>query len=427
MKTQQIGISSIMVDEKIQQRADLNEDYIDELLVEITEGAVLPPLDVYDIDGELFLTDGFHRLKALLKAGVDTVEVNIFEGNERDAILHAVGANANHGLRRTNADKRFAVTTLLKDKEWGNWSDGVIARRCRVSQPFVSKIRNELTQNGFEWDSMRISADGRVLDTSNIGAKSHTEESEDSQAIEESGSSRSDSETTNNNENVEPHSSEENDVERSPEADSEDAADVASTNNDDFQSDGGVDETNSSDNEEFSTEAESSPDSDTDDEPEANDESSDQSEEGNSGSDGNDVDSGAHESTSADSDEEESIPASNSEERAVQDEEPETEISDDPSPADATDATDEDDSPAESRADDSQAASVDMSQTDKVQTLKARIAELENTIVEKDHRIEELEAENAEFQGIIQELEEKLMASDEYAESTEELSSSSIY
>ena len=427
MKTQRIEISSIIVDEKIQQREQLNEEYIVEISKEIAEGAVLPPLDVFNIDGVLFLTDGFHRLKALIMAGVDNVEVNIFEGTERDAILHAVGANANHGLRRTNADKRKAVLTLLEDPEWQLWSDTEIARRIVVTQPFVSKVRRELTQNGFECDTVRKCADGRLVDTSNIGAKRKTEEPEESSTAEASWSLPSLAEMISTDENEEPHSSEENDSERSPDADSEDAVDVASTNNDDFQSDGGVDETNSSDNEEFSTEAESSPDSDTDDEPEANDESSDQSEEGNSGSDGNDVDSGAHESTSADSDEEESIPASNSEERAVQDEEPETEISDDPSPADATDATDEDDSPAESRADDSQAASVDMSQTDKVQTLKARIAELENTIVEKDHRIEELEAENAEFQGIIQELEEKLMASDEYAESTEELSSSSIY
>jgi len=102
MQVQKVETSSIIVDEKIQQREQLNENYIDELSIEITEGAVLPPLDVYDIDGDLLLTDGFHRLQAFIKAGIDTVEVNIYKGNERDAVLHAVGANANHGPRRTN-------------------------------------------------------------------------------------------------------------------------------------------------------------------------------------------------------------------------------------------------------------------------------------------------------------------------------------
>jgi hypothetical protein len=172
MQVQKVEIKSIIVDEKIQQRASLNDEYIVELSKEIADGAVLPPLDVYDIDGDLLLTDGFHRLKALLKAGVGTVEVNIYKGTERDAILHAVGANADHGLRRTNADKRKAATTLLIDKEWNESSDGNIARICRVSQPFVSRIRNELTQNGFEFKRKRIGANGVAMDTSNIGARS---------------------------------------------------------------------------------------------------------------------------------------------------------------------------------------------------------------------------------------------------------------
>jgi hypothetical protein len=40
----------------------------------------------------------------------------------RDAILYAVGANASHGLKRTNRDKRNAVL-LLKDLEWGRRQD----------------------------------------------------------------------------------------------------------------------------------------------------------------------------------------------------------------------------------------------------------------------------------------------------------------
>lgn len=424
MQNQRIEISSIIVDEKIQQREQLNEEYIVEISKEIADGTVLPPLDVYNIDGDLRLADGFHRLKALIENGEHTVEINIFEGTERDAILHAIRVNAKHGLRFTNADKRKAVTTLLK--EWGSLSDGQIAEICCVSQPFVSKISNELTHNGFERDSQRLGKDGRLTETANIGASPQTEEPEESSTAEASWSLLSLEEMIRTDENEELHSSEENDDDSSPDADSEDAADVASTNNndDDGHSDSDVDETNSSDNEEFSTEAESSPDSGTDNASKADDESSDQTEEGNSGSDGNHVDE-ADESTSTASDEEELTPASSSEEQAAQKEgeEPETDSSADPSPADATD---EDDSPVESGADDSQASSVDLSESGEVQTQKARIAELENTIVEKDQRIEELEAENAELQEWIQELEKQLLTSDDFGEPTEELSNSAI-
>ena len=51
------------------------------------------------------------------------------------------GANHGHGLRRTNADKRRAVETLLRDQEWTKWSDREIARQCAVSNRFVSDVR----------------------------------------------------------------------------------------------------------------------------------------------------------------------------------------------------------------------------------------------------------------------------------------------
>jgi hypothetical protein len=70
---------------------------------------------------------------------------DVRRGALRDAMLAAAGANITHGFRRSNADKRRAVLTLLRDEEWSAWSDAEIARRCGVSQPFVGKIRAELS------------------------------------------------------------------------------------------------------------------------------------------------------------------------------------------------------------------------------------------------------------------------------------------
>jgi hypothetical protein len=42
-------------------------------------------------------------------------------------VLYTVGANATHGLRRSNADKRRAVSMLLDDPEWAQWSNLAIA------------------------------------------------------------------------------------------------------------------------------------------------------------------------------------------------------------------------------------------------------------------------------------------------------------
>lgn len=106
-------------------------------------GAVFPPLVVFEEGERFWLAEGFHRLEAYTAAGFAEVPCDVRQGGLRDAILHSAGANPDHGVRRTSADKRRAVLTLLQDEEWGQWSDREIARRCAVSQPLVGRIRAE--------------------------------------------------------------------------------------------------------------------------------------------------------------------------------------------------------------------------------------------------------------------------------------------
>jgi transposase-like protein len=106
----------------------------------------------------------WHRDPAILRSGP-----------RRDAIVHAAGANADHGLRRTNADKRRAVETLLRDGEWSQWSDREIARRCQVSAPLVGNIRRELSVNGLQIETTRkVERGGKTyeMETSKIADKS---------------------------------------------------------------------------------------------------------------------------------------------------------------------------------------------------------------------------------------------------------------
>ncbi|MGT2481773.1 hypothetical protein ACU4GR_29665 [Methylobacterium oryzae CBMB20] len=96
-------------------------------------------------------------------------------GGLRDAILHSAGANAAHGLRRTNADKRRALLMLLKDEEWGAWADREIARRCAVGHPLVADVRAALTGSSSSEPAARTYQDrhGNVtrMDTARIGRK----------------------------------------------------------------------------------------------------------------------------------------------------------------------------------------------------------------------------------------------------------------
>ncbi|MCL2000844.1 MAG: hypothetical protein FWG74_05375, partial [Planctomycetes bacterium] len=69
------------------------------------------------------------------------IPAEVRSGTFRDALLFAAGANAGHGLRRTNADKRRAVEMLLGEPECVGWSNEQIARHCRVGPHLVAEIR----------------------------------------------------------------------------------------------------------------------------------------------------------------------------------------------------------------------------------------------------------------------------------------------
>lgn len=171
MTTALIPLNKIRTDGGTQPRADFNHDAIREYSEAMRDGTEFPPIIVFFDGAEHWLSDGFHRLKAADRIGALDIRAEVRQGTQRDAILHSVGANASHGLRRTNADKQRAVKRLLGDEEWAKWSDGEIARRCGVSQPFVSVLRREGTQNGFELNNERKGSDGKTRNVENIGRR----------------------------------------------------------------------------------------------------------------------------------------------------------------------------------------------------------------------------------------------------------------
>lgn len=177
MTTTMLNLNQIRTHGGTQSRAGLHVETITEYADAMRDGDTFPPVDVYH-DGESYwLADGFHRVEAAYKAGLTRLSANVHQGTRRDAVLASVGANARHGLRRTNEDKRRAVQTLLNDDEWGQWSDREIARRAGVSAPFVATIRAQLagsaTVNVYS-QPQRTGADGRVINTANIGRPATT-------------------------------------------------------------------------------------------------------------------------------------------------------------------------------------------------------------------------------------------------------------
>ena len=156
-----LNIKKIRIDGGTQTREKLNQESVDEYaeVLQSNDGEGLPPIEVTFDGTDYWLWDGFHRFHAHNKAGIGTISANVTNGTQRDAQLLSAGANAEHGIKRTNADKRKAVTMLLADDEWSKKSDRWIAEQAKVSQPFVGSMRGKSTDNVISRTSRKL--DGR--------------------------------------------------------------------------------------------------------------------------------------------------------------------------------------------------------------------------------------------------------------------------
>ncbi len=161
ISTCMLPLKEIRLNGGTQMRDAISQDTVQDYAEVLDE---LPPVVVFDDGKQCWLADGFHRVKAAQFARRETIQCEVHKGTRREAVLYAVGANASHGLRRSNGDKRKAIMVLLSDKEWSRWSNREIARQCQVSRAFVDVLRRQL--EGPSPDPMRrrlAPKEGRII------------------------------------------------------------------------------------------------------------------------------------------------------------------------------------------------------------------------------------------------------------------------
>lgn len=175
MTIKKIKILDVRLDGGTQARASLSENVAAEYAESIREGVQMPPICVMFDGSNYWCWDGFHRYHAHVAAGQDAIDVFVTNGTCRMAVLWAIGANDDHGLRRSNEDKRRAVTMLLEDEEWRKWSQEQIADAAFVSTGLVSKmVAERASLHGEERPAVRsVERNGTTYeqDTSNIGKR----------------------------------------------------------------------------------------------------------------------------------------------------------------------------------------------------------------------------------------------------------------
>lgn len=143
MERKLLGIDVIRIDGGTQCRAEINQPKVSEYAELVESGVSFPAVRVFFDGVSYWLADGFHRYHAHKQAGQGNISADVEKGTAREALLFAISANAEHGLPRTNADKRKAVQMMLDDFEWQDWSNAEIARHCKVSVTLVASMRGD--------------------------------------------------------------------------------------------------------------------------------------------------------------------------------------------------------------------------------------------------------------------------------------------
>lgn len=137
--TKTISIDKI---ELIQIRLNTNPDVVTEYAEAMERGDKFPLISIFT-DGKLYwCADGIHRILAYQRRNKKMIDCDIKKGTRSDALKFALGANDDHGLHRSNADKRHAIEMALT--EFPKLGDRAIADLCKVSHPTVSEVRKSL-------------------------------------------------------------------------------------------------------------------------------------------------------------------------------------------------------------------------------------------------------------------------------------------
>ena len=174
MERKLLGIDVIRIDGGTQCRAEINQPKVSEYADLIESGVVFPAVRVFFDGVSYWLADGFHRYHAHKQIAKGSISADVEKGTARAALLFAISANAEHGLPRTNADKRKAVQMMLDDFEWQDWSNAEIARHCKVSVTLVASMRGDAAPEERKYKT----ATGKVMTKKAASVKPKEEEPE---------------------------------------------------------------------------------------------------------------------------------------------------------------------------------------------------------------------------------------------------------
>jgi hypothetical protein len=170
-----VRLDAIELDSSIQCRATINTETVNEYANQMWDGDKFPAVTLFGDANRSWIGDGWHRVLAAKQNGAVSIDADVQAGGRAEALKHALGANALHGNRRTNADKRRCVEIALR--EFPTLSSRAVAEMCGVSDALVNSARPVQLQDSCS--STRTGLDGKQRPARKRGSKAKSEDVED--------------------------------------------------------------------------------------------------------------------------------------------------------------------------------------------------------------------------------------------------------
>jgi ParB-like chromosome segregation protein Spo0J len=176
-----LPIEKIRIDGGTQPRAEINKNAVEEYASLISEKVLMPPVIVYFDGKEYWLVDGFHRYFSHKKLGLTEMLVDIRNGTLREAQFFSKGAHNGRGLGHNSKDYEYIVLSMVKDKEWGQWSNRALGKHIGISAMTVGRIKKKAdVQQSSKKKTNRKDGKGKevIVDTSKMGRPEQTKPNE---------------------------------------------------------------------------------------------------------------------------------------------------------------------------------------------------------------------------------------------------------
>lgn len=109
-----VELDEIIRDRRFQVRSRTDAQTVKAYASAMQAGSEFPPVTLAEIDGRLFLIDGFHRFEAAISIGRQSMEASVVTMTEREALKASAVANLTHGLRLTKTEKLNAFKQFIK-------------------------------------------------------------------------------------------------------------------------------------------------------------------------------------------------------------------------------------------------------------------------------------------------------------------------